>query len=283
MDSSGSPLDRLVALVRRELAASDVRVLSATEAVPTAPNVITAKMHDSRIVVATFDDAPSDRTARERRLGILVDTFAQALSPDSDRFRAARVSVGTSLQEELRALAVRAAAADVIVIDVDSPVVWGSALGGSVPSNPPQAIEPLMDLSGPQLVSGANEGLSDGDLRADPEDGEEDPLLSEVVQAEASRRAIAFVRGLPYGTAAHKGRHFRHLMREDDFGYLAISFSGIYVLILVFGGDFDELRAERAAADALPRVERLVLALPPLDPEPEPTADVIAIRRPRRR
>ena len=39
----------------------------------------------------------------------------------------------------------------------------------------------------------------------------------------------------------------------------------------------------RAALDALPRIERLVLALPPLDPKPAPIAGVIAMRRGRKR
>jgi hypothetical protein len=55
------------------------------------------------------------------------------------------------------------------------------------------------------------------------------------------------------------------------------------VLILVFDKAFDMIRAERALREGLPVVERLVLALPPMDPEPGPTAGVIAIRRPRRR
>jgi hypothetical protein len=33
----------------------------------------------------------------------------------------------------------------------------------------------------------------------------------------------------------------------------------------------------------LPRIERLVVALPPLDPKPSPIAGVVALRRGRRR
>ena len=89
-------------------------------------------------------------------------------------------------------------------------------------------------------------------------------------------RALGTLEGL------HKGRHFRHVEREQDF-YLALSFSGIYLLCVVFDAPFDELRAERAAHESLPRIERLVQALPPLDPEPQPMGGVIALRRPRRR
>ena len=51
----------------------------------------------------------------------------------------------------------------------------------------------------------------------------------------------------------------------------------------LFNKILDMLRAERALRDGLPIIERLVLALPPLDPEPSPRAGVIALRRPRRR
>ena len=99
-----------------------------------------------------------------------------------------------------------------------------------------------------------------------------------------TRRAISLVRGLPTLEGVHKGRHLRHVERSDDTFLLALSFTGIYILCLVFEGDFDELRAERAAADALPRIERLVLALPPLDPDPpQPMGGVVALRGRRRR
>lgn len=96
-----------------------------------------------------------------------------------------------------------------------------------------------------------------------------------------TRRAIGAIRRSPALAGLHKGRHLRHVERENDY-LLALSFSGIYVLCLVFDGPFDELRAERAAHESLPRIERLVLALPPLDPEPQPMGGVIALRRRRR-
>jgi hypothetical protein len=97
-----------------------------------------------------------------------------------------------------------------------------------------------------------------------------------------ARRAMAEVRALPEMPSLHKGGHLRHMTTEADFGYVARSFSAIYVLVLVFEGPFEELLAKRAVAQALPTVERLVAALPPLDPQP-PTAGVAAIRGGRRR
>jgi hypothetical protein len=114
----------------------------------------------------------------------------------------------------------------------------------------------------------------------DAEGGEDEDAPDE---SEVTRRAIMTVRALPALDGLHKGRHLRHVEREGSF-LLALSFSGIYIMCLVFDGDFDELRAERAAADALPRIERLVLALPPLDPDPpQPMGGVVALRGRRRR
>ena len=50
-----------------------------------------------------------------------------------------------------------------------------------------------------------------------------------------------------------------------------------YVLVLVFEEPFDEIRAERAIQGRLGPIERLVLALPPLDPTPN--VGVRAVRR----
>lgn len=96
-----------------------------------------------------------------------------------------------------------------------------------------------------------------------------------------SERAIRAVRALPEMPTLHKGGHIHHSESEADFGYVARSFAGIYVLVVVFGEPFDELRAKRATLHALPIIERLVLALPPRDPVP--TSGAVALPRRRRR
>ncbi len=101
-------------------------------------------------------------------------------------------------------------------------------------------------------------------------------------QAARARRAIADVRAQPALATLHKGGHLRRMVSEDDLGYVARSFAAIYVLILIYDGPFEELLAKRAVAHALPTVERLVAALPPLDPTPQAGAAAIR-RRPRRR
>jgi Type II secretion system (T2SS), protein E, N-terminal domain len=97
-----------------------------------------------------------------------------------------------------------------------------------------------------------------------------------------AHRAIAAVRDLPEMPALHKGGHLRHAVVEDRFAYVARSFAAIYVLILVFDGPFEEMLARRSLQHALPAIERLVAALPPLDPLP-PMSGAAAMRAPRRR
>jgi hypothetical protein len=285
--------ERFVTLAKRELQADDVRMLALGETTPEAPNVLVTRLSDGRHVVASFAEAPKDREALERRLSMLASTFAEALTgPASEKTRA-RPRPATSLHEELKALAARARALDVVVIDTDSPVVWGCA---SVPARPRARNELLLrEVSDRELSSRVDDEsgpLQDvtlevvGDrVRTQPLPAESSSVVTEddvPDESEATRRAVAAVRRLPLD-GLHKGRHLRHVERGDDH-LLALSFSGIYILCLVFDGDFDELRAERAAADAMPRIERLVLALPPLDPDPpEPMGGVVALRGRRRR
>lgn len=309
-----SVFERFLSLAKRELAAEDVLLLGEGETTPEAPNAIVARLPDGRHVVASFEAEPKDREALQRRLSILADTFSEALStPPSERTRS-RPPIQISLHEELSALALRAQAVDVIVIDVDSPVVWGSAAVRGKPRARTDFV--LREVSDHELTAKIGPASSAAGLPADLESGREVsresredvlsvPRLDRVVptplessrmaseidpreadedvarEPEATRLAIASVRRLDLDTL-HKGRHLRHVERDSAF-YLALSFSGIYLLVLVFDGEFDELRAERAAQESMARIERLVLALPPLDPGPEPMGGVIAFRARRRR
>jgi hypothetical protein len=270
-----SVFDRFVSLVKRELAADDVRLLVHAEVPPETDNVVVARLPDGRHVVASFPEEPRDRVALERRLGILAGTFAEALAtPASERTRA-RPPIPSSLHEELKALGVRASARDVVVIDGESPVVWGYA---SVAAKP-RLRDDLVLREVPELPSPEESGpLQD---LAPPAESSPMASLDDEEEPAITRRVIAAVRRLPELAQLPKGRHLRHVSQESP-AYLVLSFSGIYLLCLAFEGEFDELRAERAAHDSLPRIERLVLALPPLDPGPEPMGGVVTFRRRRR-
>jgi hypothetical protein len=290
MSDDASVYERFMALAKRELVAEDVQILGPDEPPPAASNVVLSRLPDGRHVVATFSHAPKDPAVLARRLGILAGTFAGALARSPSERHRARHPVGSSLHEELKALVVRARAVDAVVIDVDSPVVWGSA---TVPARPRARNDLILrELSQRELVShpdGESGPLQDV-LAPDESSPDAMALAGTPEEAgvtdadpEGTRRAVEAVRKHPDLPAVHKGRHFRHVERDGVF-YLALSFSGIYVLCVVFDGPFDELRVERAVHDALPRVERLVEALPPLDPEPQPMGGVVSLRgrRPRR-
>jgi hypothetical protein len=98
----------------------------------------------------------------------------------------------------------------------------------------------------------------------------------------AMRRAIQRVRGMSELEMLHKGGHLNRSLVDPDLALLARSFAGIYVLVVVFEGPFDEVRARHAITHALPAIESLVLALPPRDPPPN-IAGAKAARRPVRR
>ena len=322
--------ERFLSLAQRELSADDVRLLAPGESPPTAANVIVARLKDGSHVVASFGNAPAEPDVLARRLAMLADTFAEALASPlpSERSRRpstrARMPVVSSLHEELKALAVRANAHDVVVIDGDSPVVWGCASTSAKPRARNEMLlrdvstrelssrdEPSAPGAGLHMVAASDDSgpLQDttaptGNLRMAPPPEESAPLLTSLGQAHAhdaddehdhdtgahdeqdepeiTRRAIGLIRSLPQLDLLHKGRHLRHVSRGES-SYLVLSFSSIYLLCMVFDGDFDELRAERAAHESLPRIERLVLALPPLDPDPQPMGDVVALRSPRQR
>lgn len=347
--------ERFLLLAQRELSADHVRLLARGDLPPDAPNVVVARLRDGRHVVASFSSSPTNGEALARRLAMLATTFADAFdAPPSNRMRS-RPPPLVSLQDELKALVHRSMATDAVVIDGDSPVVWGSA---SAASRFVGSFETLLrDVSDRELLARAEPAAPSGGLRAVPalptpssesygssddaafppgsdaavrtngvrrptaptgvlrvapppqesaltlsatssnpgvardtdetesdagESAAPDNLMNLSEEPEATRRAIELVRQLPSLDLLRKGRHLRHVARGEA-NCLVLSFSSIYLLCLVFEGAFDELRAERAAQESLPRIERLVLALPPLDPDPSPVGGVVALRRSGRR
>jgi hypothetical protein len=299
-------LERFLSLVRRELGAEEAHIVFAAdpeqEGQPSAPAMPSATdvpqdetrlyghFADGRVVVARFAQPPADREAKQRRLEMLASTFDSLLEETTEGLpaRKSRPPIKSSLYDELSALCLRAASVNSIVIDANSPVVWGAAYPEGVVPQAPLASSPRV------TETPANDGTSPHWPGRDPntEDGRQitatagdwsAPAESEARRANLSKRALHAVRGLPELAALRKGKHVRHFERAGDPPLIAHSFAGIYLLVVVFDGAFDELRAERAILEALPRVERLVLALPPLDTPPSTGAGVIALRRPRRR
>jgi hypothetical protein len=256
-------LERLLNLVRRELGAADARFLPPEEEARRDLHHVSCRLADGRGVEARFEEAPPDREAKQRRLEMLAGTFDTVVEEGGASSRRGRPAVGVSLHDELTAICTRTGAVNAIIIDANSPVVWAAAYPDGVVAQPPLASSPRV------AEAPAN-----------------DEGLSQSAPAVLSRRAVHDVRGWTELGALRKGKHMRKIERGDGAEHaslLAHSFASIYIVLVVFDGPFDELRAERAVVEALPRIERLVLALPPLDPDPIDKAGAIAIRRPRRR
>ncbi len=268
-------IERLIAMVCRELGADSAHLLEASEEESKADNVLYGSLPDGRGLAVIFASAPPAKDALARRLQMLTSTFASSLEEGAPR-RASRPTPSSSLQEELRALSVRARAIDAAVIDAQSPIVWGCA-----------SAEKSISLETLHLHEVSTARLSESDPKEGALPLEEEARAQPASEPspehvrELTERAVDLVRDLPAASGLRKGRHLAHVVRDAHFGLVARSFASIYVLVVVFDRPFDELRAERAIEDGLPRIERLVLALPPLDPKPAPSAGVMSLGRAR--
>lgn len=102
-----------------------------------------------------------------------------------------------------------------------------------------------------------------------------------LLRSAACFRTVAKLRALPAMEDLPRGGHLSAHETAPGFAYFALSFAAIYVAALVYDGPFEQLRARRALGHALPAIERLLVALPPFDPSPEPIAKAVRARRPR--
>jgi hypothetical protein len=189
----------------------------------------------------------------------------------------------------LYALAARTGAASSAVVDFQSPVVWGT----SEPRHGSESVIAALELA--DLLEAL--APTDLDILALCELGTDQlrPTVAQSSLKEAHRsslrhwvarlqdlaparrrgevttyRALASVReGAGDEASPPPSGHFRRVVHDEGFGYVARSFASIYILVLVFDDQFSELHAEAALLHALPVVERLVLALPPVEPPPK--------------
>jgi hypothetical protein len=278
---TSAPDNRFVGLILRDLKASQVRFLPGHTQPPATDNTLCARLPDGRLVVATFAAIPSDRQALGRRLEMLASSFAQA-SVQEGEVRAKTEAQPRSLHEELRTLAVRALALDAVVIDSQSPIVWGSA-------------STLANASRPEDLRGLGFSRPVLSKERPSHDWEEDSgtLPEAGVDSELAKRAIErfHERAQASPPSGHHGNHgnVSHILggsappsarsrqaafvgnsshSEAGLAYFSAGFSGIYAVILVYASPFDEMRAHRAVNESLARIERLVTALPPFEPDP---------------
>lgn len=285
---------RLLALIERELDANDARAELGGRP-PDDDRRVWAAMGDTWRVVVTFDEPPADREAKRARLEKMLAPFS---NPDrlveTPSVHPGRQSM--ELDEELDRLAERAGALAAVVFDERSPVVWGSSA--------PRADG--WDVEAMELVRSLVEDATAAGLDPARWLAEEAPTAAELIEAgvdetqgrrwmhrfrriadlaPAWERAdwdIALQIAVAVGVARDECRGGRAPERVaehgEGWGVFAKGFAQIYLLALVFDGGYSELHAEGPLVRALPHIETLVLALPPVEPPPR-GAKVIAFRR----
>jgi hypothetical protein len=285
-----TPLHRLLELVRRELGASDARAEVGGRD-PEDPRLVHCRFGDDWRLVACFDTPPPDPNEVLRRLRALAESFSGVTEGALESGPAARELAVRRLDDELEALIDRAGATSAVVIDAQSPVIWGASgahRGGEDVDTTLKTAEAIAaaDSAGVDLAQLVGADPDQARLELERRGLERDVagFLSreaERLRREGQRsgaawrrhlltcRAIAAVRRRQ-GESAQDASHLNEIARGEDWAYLVRAFATIYCVILVFDSRFSELHAEAALVHALPLIERLVLALPPVEPPPKP-------------
>lgn len=277
-------IEKALLVVRREMDCRDAH-LEIGGAAPESPTVVHAETPSGYRLVAIFDEPPEDPAAAGRRLRQLASAFFESslslpsIRPDAEQHLAQR-----RLDDELSALSGRTGAVGASVIDVKSPVLWGS----SEARHQDEDVEVLTEIAqldqmardiGEDLALVAGLGESDRQTALDSFSGEDRSRIERLVgrledwplrtrrKYLLHARALAAVRSWASENQP-RDTSLRRLNHEPGLSYLARSFAGIYVLVLYFSEPFSELHVEGMALHALPLIERYVLSLPPVDPDP---------------
>ena len=292
-------LRRLLEIVKRALEADDTRIeLGGRE--PRNERTIALPIGSEWRIVALFESPPPDREGKLAKLQALIAPFESLVEDAAPRIPVAgglAIVRQRELDAQLDALAERAGARAALVFDDRSPVLWGSSV--------PRPLD--WDLDGIERARTLT-----NDIRAvglDPADwlAGSAPSLEELEEARVDETvaerwshrigrlaatspgwsAPEWREALQIGTAIHSVRAEcragrvpdRIAWSDDHLGVFARGFAHIYLLTLVYDGGYSELHAEGSVVRALPYLEALVLALPPVEPPPK-GAKVIAMRRP---
>lgn len=256
---SDRALFRLLDVVRQRLPARDARVEIGGE--PPTGNAVWADLQPGWRVVALLPD-DADHDDAKQRLVTLVAAFSGV--PKYDMLPALRAAPQRSLDAALSSLCERTGAVGAVLIDVSSPILWGRSHDYM-----------HSDLTVDMLVEANEHIAADGKLapagRALLAAGDDEQAR----HLAAAARAVAIVREAtqrPMGKVRQSqppSELPRHVMENsDDFGFDAHLLADIYYAVLCFEARFSELSASGTLTRAIPMLERLVAALPPIEPPP---------------
>lgn len=273
-------VERLLEVVRKELGADDARLELGGK--DPGEGAVWCALPTGFRLVALLPEAEAPRPEEEltrlrEKLVFLARSFDATFDRVSPPAPRPTGNPQHALDDALDVLAGQTSAIAALVVDNDSPIFWGSSLsprGEEDLAAAERAAEALavanaagLDLAA--ILAGETDGpvpseleRSVAQLRADAGD--------ERGEAEWHRRLTVFAAttALREACRGEGALGTRHAVHDDDLAYLARSFGGIYWLLLAFEvSQFSELHAEAAMIHALPWIERLVLSLPPIDPD----------------
>ena len=292
-------LFRLLELVRRELGAEDVRAEVGGRD-PVDPRLVYCALTEGWRLVAVFGEVPDDREGLAARLVAIAKTFS-GLAPDAPEWLSPSGELAARrLDDELGVLADRAGAIRALVIDATSPVIWGSSGPRRVDEDVEHALATAAALAVADSAGIDSPSLPEQDaanVRTALDRAGIDARTATLLARELERfrddrrsvaawrnhssicRAIAAVRETePHATGALSSSF--ELIHERGWAHLARSFANIYCLLLVFEEGASELHAQAAVVHASPVIEKLVLALPPVEPPPR-QGKLMRLQRPK--
>jgi hypothetical protein len=286
---------KLLDVVKRELEAVEARIELGTRE-PDDPALLSCSLKNGWRLVAVFETAPSARGELLERLEVLAKSFSGLTAHSEDWSSMSHELVGRRLDDELAEIAERAGAVRALVIDRQSPMIWGTSGARRADEDVDTGIKTAEALNAVEKAGVDVERLLRGSVdevrellekRGAPGtflSRESDRIRSESRSGNAWRHHVLVscaIRGARKSLAKDsQSAHLREMVHEAHRFYLARAFASIYCLILVFDGEFSELHAEAAVVHGISAIERLVLALPPVDPPPR-GGKVISLRQPK--
>lgn len=250
---SDPSLLRFLELARRDLGAEDTRAVIGGRP-PRDPRIISAAVEPDFRIEAELAQAPDDPAPLVQRLEALIASFFVLASGRAQRAsieRAGEAWASRRLDTALADLAERAGAVAALVMDGQSPVLWGLSL----PREALPDVEAATDIASKPLDEKAPFGRA--------------CWLAASAVREVRARSGESDDALP-----------RRFFRGSPLSFLCRPFATIYALVLVYDGELSELRAEGTLVQALPNIERLVLVLPPIEPPPRGKAIRLPYLRP---
>lgn len=224
---------RFLEMARRELGGVDARAEIGGRAPESGDTVVCEISEDSRIVVVLGSET-GDSSLLSVKLERLVETFLRDMPPPSvGQVRGTQDPTQHGrLRQALEDLVERAGARVAAVLDQTSPIIWGSTLAQDSDGNVDTLIASAEDVS-----------------------------LNAASDAQLIGKAAAALRSA--GGSGGDGP-----LSQQGASVLLRRFAGIYALVVGYDAQASPLRVESAARKALGHIEQIVLALPPLDPEP---------------